>query len=266
MHTDTAEIELARRLEQSISRAPAPTSGAIESVTCGPFRVWFATYTDNRELNYAMPVTPTGSDALRAAVEALRAVFAARTRTLRVEFVEEVWPDLAAALQRSGLHLKAREPLMACTKDEFVPVMASGVSVRALSAEESDAELAVFLQINDGRPTDGSRPVSAKAVAALRDDLRTTLGTFASASIDGRPAGAGRCLFQQDGLGEITGIVTLPEFRNRGVAATLVSDLLRRLFESGRSIAWLNAANEQARSVYARLGFRSIGSLLNYEE
>jgi predicted GNAT family acetyltransferase len=45
-----------------------------------------------------------------------------------------------------------------------------------------------------------------------------------------------------------------------------VTVLLRGLFASGRDIGWLNAANEQARSVYARLGFRSIGSLLNYEE
>jgi predicted GNAT family acetyltransferase len=45
-----------------------------------------------------------------------------------------------------------------------------------------------------------------------------------------------------------------------------VSELLRGLFDSGRNIGWLNAANEQARSVYAKLGFRSIGSLLNYED
>ena len=84
--------------------------------------------------------------------------------------------------------------------------------------------------------------------------------------VDGRPASVGRCIAQRDGLGEITSIVTLPEFRRRGAAATVVSVLLRGLFDSGRNIGWLNAANEQARSVYASLGFRTIGSLLNYEE
>ena len=46
----------------------------------------------------------------------------------------------------------------------------------------------------------------------------------------------------------------------------MVSFLIRELIDTGRTIAWLNAANDQARSVYARLGFRSIGRLLNYEE
>jgi len=85
-------------------------------------------------------------------------------------------------------------------------------------------------------------------------------------TIDGRPAAVGRWIAQDGSLGEIAGIVTLPEFRRRGAAATIVSVLLRGVFASGRNIAWLNADNEQARSVYAKLGFRTIGSLLNYEE
>jgi ribosomal protein S18 acetylase RimI-like enzyme len=95
--------------------------------------------------------------------------------------------------------------------------------------------------------------------------LRSGSETCALASVDGRPAAAGRCIFQDGELGEITSIATLPEFRRRGVGATLVSFLIRQLIDAGGSIAWLNAANEQAVSVYARLGFRSTGSLLNYE-
>jgi predicted GNAT family acetyltransferase len=262
----TPQIALARKLEQSISLAPMPTGTGVESVNCGTFRAWFTSYTDNPQLNYAMPVALTDPTELGAQVDALRALFAARARKVRVEFVEELWPALAAALQRAGLHLQAREPLMACMKSEFAPAAAPGVSVRLLSADGSDGELAAYLHIADERPADGSRPVSDKAVALLRETLNSGDTTCAIGTIDGRAAAVGRCIAQDDGLGEITSIVTLPEFRRRGAAATVVSELLRGLFASGRNIGWLNAANESARSVYAKLGFRSIGSLLNYEE
>jgi ribosomal protein S18 acetylase RimI-like enzyme len=259
-------LDLARRLEQSISLAPMPTGTGLESLNCGAFRAWFTAYTDNPQANYAMPVAPTEPAAFGAEVEALRTLFGSRVRKLRVEFVEELWPGLAPALQRSGLHLQAREPLMACTRSEFTPVVAPGVSVRLLAADSSDSELAAYLHIADERPADGSRPVPDKAVARLRQMLSSGNETCAIGTIDARDAVVGRWIAQDDGLGEITSIVTLPEFRRRGAAATLVSELLRGLFDSGRNIGWLNAANEQARSVYAKLGFRSIGSLLNYED
>jgi ribosomal protein S18 acetylase RimI-like enzyme len=258
--------DLARRLEQSISLAAAPASSEVESVRFGAFRAWFTTYTNDPQANYAMPVTPVESALLGKAVEVLHAEFAARARRLRVEFVEELWPGLAGALEHSGLHLEAREPLMACMKGEFLPAAAPGVIVRALTADAPDAGLVTFIRIRDQRPTDESRPVSVRAVAALRGRLRTDAETCVVAFVGDLPAGAGRCIPQQDGLGEITSIVTLPQFRRRGVAATLVSHLLRQLFDGGRAIGWLNAANDQARSVYSSLGFRSIGSLLNYEE
>ena len=259
-------IELARRLEQSVSLAPAPSGTGSEAVDCGSFRAWFTSLTDNPQLNYAMPVEPTAPADFDAAVDGLRGLFASRQRKMRVEFVEALWPGLADALQRSGLTLQAREPLMACMKREFVPFDAPGVAVRALAPDAPRSDLATYLHIADQRPADGSRPVSDNAVAVLRETLVAGDETCVIATIDGRSAAVGRCIAQRDGLGEITSIVTVPTFRRRGAAATVVTVLLRGLFASGRDIGWLNAANEQARSVYARLGFSSIGSLLNYEE
>jgi predicted GNAT family acetyltransferase len=266
MPDNTSLIALGRKLEQSISLAPAATSPGVESLRSGAFRAWFNQYTHNPQLNYAMPVTSVEPAALGAAVDALRVLFASRARKVRVEFVEELWPGLGEALQHAGLHLQAREPLMACSSSEFVPAEVDGVSVHLLSANDSDADLAAYLHIADERPADGSRPVSDAAIAVLRETLRVGDVTSVMGTIDGRAAAVGRWIAQEDGLGEIVGIVTLPEYRRRGAAAKIVSVLLRGLFASGRNTAWLNADNEQARSVYAKLGFRSIGSLLNYEE
>jgi ribosomal protein S18 acetylase RimI-like enzyme len=258
------DVDLARRLEQSISLAPMPTASDVESFVCGPFRTWLMSYTDNHELNYAMPVAPTDQEMLGSALDVLRAEFAVRRRVLRIEFVEELWPGLADALLRAGLHEAAREPLMACAKSRFTPVTAPGVSVTALAVDDGDADLAAFAAIREGQSM--SRSPSGRAIAALRETLRAGSEVCALAHVDGRPAAAGRCILQSDELGEITSIVTLPQFRRRGVGATLVSYLIRQLIEAGGSIAWLNAANEQAVSVYARLGFRAIGSLLSYED
>ena len=196
----------------------------------------------------------------------MRTLFAARARKVRVEFVEELWPALADALQRAGLHLQAREPLMACMKSEFAPAAAAGVSVRLLSADDSDADLADVSAHR--RRTPGRRIASRirQGGGAAAGDAVLRQRDVRDRNDRRRAAAVGRWIAQDDGLGEITSIVTLPEFRRRGAAATVVSVLLRGLFASGRNIGWLNAANEPARSVYAKLGFRSIGSLLNYEE
>ncbi len=261
---DSAAIELARRLEQSVSLAPTPEA---DTVTSGPFRCFFSPYTDDNQLNYAMPIAPLGTpDELAAAIETVRALFAERQRTLRFEFVEELWPGLAEALERAGLRLEGREPLMACTPDEFRPSLASDVEVRALTAADGDKDLATFLHIRDEAPAGAEASITGEQIARLRESVRTEYGWYVLATIGRQPAGTGYCQFDGGDLGEIVGIVTEPELRRRGVAASVVSFLLLKLFQNGGSLAWLSAANEQARSVYARLGFRAIGNLLNYEE
>jgi predicted GNAT family acetyltransferase len=264
---DAGALELARRLEQSVSLGPAPWA---DTVSAGCFRAFFSPHSPYAELNYAMPVAlPAQSGDLAAAVEDLRHLFAARRRTLRVEFVEELWTGLADVLERAGLTLAAREPLMACAPAEFQPAAAPGVAVRALVAGDPDAALAAFIAIRDeeeleerGRMGQPQR----EEIAQLRQAIGTSGGWFALGRLDGEPAGTGRCQASGDGLGELTAIVTVRALRRRGVAATVTSYLVRQHFANGGTLAWLSAANVEARAVYVRVGFREIGSLLNYEE
>jgi ribosomal protein S18 acetylase RimI-like enzyme len=260
----TADMALAQRLEQSVSLGPAPWA---ETVNSGPFRAYFARHTRYPELNYAMPVASLGSAAeLGVSLRELRGLFAERGCRLRLEFVGELWPELAAALDGAGLTLEGDEPLMACAPDGFQPITAPGVSIRPLAADPSDADLAAFLTIRDSEWGPGGPPPSAEAVAQLRAMIGGGAGTFALATLDGEPAGTGRCQSSDGELGEITAIVTRPALRRRGVAATVTTFLVREHFAAGGALAWLSAANPAAQSVYTRLGFRAIGSLLNYEE
>ena len=85
----------------------------------------------------------------------------------------------------------------------------------------------------NARPTGRVRSLTRR-LGYLRETLRIGEETSVLGTIDGRPAAVGRWIAQADGLGEIVGIVTLPEFRRRGAAATIVSALLRGVFASGR--------------------------------
>ena len=256
---DDSALALARRLEQSVSMGPPPDGGEVVDV--GPFRAFFAPHTDDPELNYTMPVAPLGATGeIMPAVETLRRAFGDRQRALRFEFFQGLWPTLPPILEQAGLRLAAAEPLMYCVPADLVLVAAPSVTVRLLTAADPDADLASYLSIRDEHPN----PPPAAEMAWLREALRAGRGRFALASLDGTPAGTGRCLPLGDGLGEITAIVTLAALRRRGVAATLTSSLVRDHFNAGGTLAWLNAADARAQAVSHHIGFRDLDTILNY--
>jgi ribosomal protein S18 acetylase RimI-like enzyme len=179
--------------------------------------------------NYALPVDRL-DERLPAAIGALRALYRARHEPLRLEFNEEVWPALSAALERAGLVLESRNPLMACERDEFRPFLARSVVVR-------------FLEADPGHPS------TLRAVGELDGQIagRASIGTV-------------------DGVAELYGVVTDPPFRRRGVAATICSALVERLFDDGGTLVFLDAENPGAQALYERLGFHRIGARLTYTE
>jgi ribosomal-protein-alanine N-acetyltransferase len=67
-------------------------------------------------------------------------------------------------------------------------------------------------------------------------------------------------------VAELYGVVTDPRFRRRGVAATVCSALVERLFDDGGTLVFLDAENAGAEALYERLGFRRIGARLSYAE
>jgi hypothetical protein len=152
---DGADLDFLRQLEQSVSLAPASESAAV---LAGPFRAFFSPFTPDPELNYAMPIAqPEGPNGFPAALAAARQIFAVRQRRLRLEFTEELWPELARAAEQEGLDLVGREPLMVCSPEEFQPALPSEVSVALLSPDATDETLVAFLRIwaevfDDGPP------------------------------------------------------------------------------------------------------------------
>jgi ribosomal protein S18 acetylase RimI-like enzyme len=179
--------------------------------------------------NYALPVDPPDTR-LPAAIGALRARYRALHEPLRIEFNEQTWPELGPALEQAGLVLESRNPLMACAPEEFRPFSAPSVRVR-------------FLDV------DPRYPSTLRAVGEVDDQVagRASIGTV-------------------DGVAELYGVVTEPPFRRRGVAGTICSALVDRLFREGGTLVFLDAENPGAVALYARLGFRPIGARLTYAE
>ena len=62
------------------------------------------------------------------------------------------------------------------------------------------------------------------------------------------------------GAAEIVGVATLPSARRRGLGAAVSALLARQALDTGHDLVFLAAADEDVARVYARIGFRRIGT------
>lgn len=180
--------------------------------------------------DYALPVDPVDAHdpALVPAVRRLRDRYRALHFPLRLEFNEEGWPGLGAALTGEGFVLESRNPLMACRPEAFKPSAATEVEVRFLDVDPRWAS---------------TRRVEGALGGVIAG--RASLGSI-------------------DGVAELYAVVTDPAYRRRGVAATLCTALIRHHFAQGGRLVFLDADNDGAVALYRRLGFSPIGTRLSY--
>jgi predicted GNAT family acetyltransferase len=67
------------------------------------------------------------------------------------------------------------------------------------------------------------------------------------------------------GVSEIVGVATLPAFRRRGLAAVVVDCLIDHALAHGVTTVFLSAGSDDVARVYARLGFRRVGTACTAE-
>jgi ribosomal protein S18 acetylase RimI-like enzyme len=257
MNSDLASL---RRLEPSESWLAGFVEMGCEVVPVGPFRIIFGGV-HSAWLNQAMPYEPLGARNEGIAwLRRLREVCEERGRPPPLEFNLPLWPELPAMLDAAGFVEENREPLMLCTPSDFHPLHAPDVSVRFLTAPDSDEDLAAYREI--------FRRVMQVDLWRSTEDVRLEVGrergrSHALALLDGTPAGTG-FISSSVGVAEITRVATLPEARRRGVAATLTSFMMQDRFDAGDTLVWLTAQAPAAQALYQRLGFRSVGDRSSY--
>ncbi|MEM7032990.1 MAG: GNAT family N-acetyltransferase [Chloroflexota bacterium] len=234
-----------------------------EAVPVPPFTAFFHPHDKFDHFNYAIPDAITDQN-LRESLAELTTVFKQRDCHPRFEFISEFWPNLAESLQQYGFVEEAKTVLMTCSPAarKTVPAVANLTLTRLSQTSDLTDYQAVMDVQHEGFNMSKPEPRPDKAAAEFRDWLGDTV--FVLARLDGEPVCTGSLMPPHNGLAEIAGIATRPEYRRRGIATKLTESLLDVAFEQGTDLALLTAADERAGRVYQRLGFQPVATALAY--
>jgi len=130
---------------------------------------------------------------------------------------------------------------------------------------ESDADWAALLKLVRADHAEGKRTsgldvppeVSEGMVAGYR--AKSPAYRFRLAMLDGAPVAYGAYAAAPNGAGMIEDLFTLQAARRKGIATALIAAFTDRLREAGCRPIFLGAlAPEQAKRLYAQLGFRPV--------
>ncbi len=220
----------------------------------GPFRA-FISGSPNPVMNLAVPVTDT--DDWTGAVADLTDYFIAADRVPRLEFFAELHPGLAAALEACGYRRDMRAPVMTLDVARDWPQPAAGLDLHFVRSD-APAEIAAYVMMQAeayGEPGEDWAPMLA---SGIRDgDMRVL-----AAWHEERPI-AGATLMLSSAAAELAGVGTVPSARRRGLALAVCEALLADHARRGGRLVWLSAGPGTG-TLYNRMGFRQVGTQLNY--
>ncbi|MEZ0325513.1 MAG: GNAT family N-acetyltransferase [Fimbriimonas sp.] len=219
----------------------------------GPFVAMLSLHDDLPWINYAVPNGGVSDEFLGP----LEAFFREHKRRPRFEFFPDLAPELEGLLLARGYTKQGQLPLMVCDASSFQPV--TGVPVEVLSASDDLTILGGTVR----RAFGSEEPPNEEEIATTREGLESGRMRAALARVDGVPAG-GAYTVGDAMICELAGVGTLPEFRRRGVASSASSALMQEHFRNPDTLVWLSAGDDVAKAVYERLGFKVIGTQLNY--
>jgi ribosomal protein S18 acetylase RimI-like enzyme len=257
--TDARQSRLLHRLATQFAAAVAEGSEVHE--TPG-YRIHVWPTADPFYRNVAIPIDAAAST--QSAVAAMLRVFAANGRRARLEFFEELWPDLSDVLEQAGLFLERRGEVMVHSVGVPCPAM-SVPRVQALDAATPRGLLDRFL---DGAAAAFGEPAAMLAtgeVDRLALGLRT--GTVvAAAAMAGKTPVAGASVIRAGAVGELVGVWCLQAWRRRGLARSSCRLVIERFFRAGGEVVWLSAGDAASTNLYRGLGFVACGTQLNFAE
>ncbi len=183
-------------------------------------------------------------------------MFREHERLPRLEWIEEIAPDLAGVLAECGFEQELRTPLMACERSSLVePPTPAGATVAPLADRDLDA------RDNLVRAAFGEPPRVAGTPA--RDPRARGCG-IAVAHVGGEIAAVATHSPVIEGVSEIMGVATAERFRRRGLGATVTAAASRAAFEAGAELAVLTPGHEAAQRIYAAAGYTPMATMLHW--
>ena len=187
------------------------------------------------------------------------------------EWIAEAAPDMAAAATAAGLQVHAH-PLLVLAELAPPPDLPPRVSAGVLGADDPDVLAAWAVPAvafgHPGTAISGAAVTEREAITAghdpliveaLRERLRAGQSVLAAARGPNGPLGAGSYQLAGD-VAEITGIGVLPASRRRGLGAAVTHVLAAHALARGAATVFLAASDASVARIYARLGFREVGT------
>lgn len=226
---------------------------------------------------YARPARGRPGPLEAADVQKVRA----RQRELGIpesfEWVAETTPTLRSAAEEAGLvvhehPLMVLDPGTPATPSQALP---GTISVRVVGADDPilPSALAVphlaFAEPGTHVGHAGTAQLAEAADACVADGtverstlrIRAGLTAVAAAVEHGAALAAGQHQ-PLAGISEIVGVGTLPAARRRGLGLAVTAELVADARSRGAATVFLSAGDNDVARIYARLGFREIGTAL----
>ncbi|MFJ8211480.1 GNAT family N-acetyltransferase [Streptomyces sp. NPDC096033] len=199
-----------------------------------------------------------------------------RQRELEVpeafEWVAETSPSLRAAVEAAGLPVHAH-PLMVL--DAAAEPLAPHPEVRALGTEDPLLAAAVTvagLAFREPGTALGQAGPAELAAALADPSVEERRARVSGMLADGRTGmaaavrdGVVLCSGQYNPVGsvaEVVGVGTLPAARRQGLALGVTAALVAQALAAGATTVFLSAGDEDVARIYARAGFRRVGTAL----
>lgn len=211
------------------------------SIECKPISAsGFTVYLHESDMrpnsNFAIPRS-SKIPKIRESLLSLRKLFELRGRKPRIEFLAEYSPSLAKELPSNNFFEEMRMPLVCCHSDEFQDVRSpTSITTKEITNQSPLSEIKDILVIQ--RECFGhSVSLAEESLIAYRESL--TISPFL-ALLDGKPVAVVFLGPPHDGISEVIGLATIPPFRRRGIATSLLTVVFRRAFDDG--VDWLFAS------------------------
>ncbi len=220
---------------------------------------------------YARPRRGPRPPVTAADVRAVRA----RQRELIIpesfEWIHQVTPEMATAAAAAGLEVQAH-PLMVLSRPPAAAPVPPDVAVRIVALEDTELDqIWAVPTVAFGHPGTAAGEAGAAerdkiaadhdggTIGMLRERLRSGHSVLAAAFGPDGPLAAGSCQAVA-GVAEITGVGVLPSSRRQGLGAAVTALLATDALDRGVATVFLSASDATVARVYARIGFREIGT------
>ena len=211
------------------------------------------------------------------AIAAMRQAFAAADRLPRLEFIEERWPGLAAALGQAGFVAASRMPVMVATNRPSSALAVDHPNNRQVIHLDGSTTNDVFERYLEAAhsafeqklaPATRRREVVLLASELAQGRCRICLIVNDAGDILAGAGLIGIARLPIDSsepvqIAELAGVWTEAAHRRQGLASLVAAAVVDRFAASG-GVVWLGAKGERSAALYSRLGFREIGHQRNF--